>query len=62
MVIPEKRPMDWSEAGFDAFGHFDVNAFTNREWGDGHETEQIYNSTNLGSAPLTQTTKSGVKN
>lgn len=46
-VVPSQRQLDWFEMGFYAFIHFGVNTFTNREWGEGSEPEEIFNPTAL---------------
>ncbi len=46
-VLPSKRQLEWFDVGFYAFIHFGVNTYTNREWGDGDESEQIFHPTEL---------------
>ena len=46
-VVPSKRQLDWYELESYAFIHFGVNTFTNREWGEGTESESIFNPENL---------------
>ena len=41
-VKPSKRQLDWFEVGGYAFIHFGVNTFTDREWGNGKEAEEIF--------------------
>ena len=42
-VVPEKRQVAFQETEFYAFVHFTVNTFTDREWGDGTESPEIFN-------------------
>ena len=42
-VVPEKRQVEFQETEFYAFVHFTVNTFTDREWGDGTESPEIFN-------------------
>ena len=35
--IPSPRQMDWQDMEFYAFIHFNMNTFTNMEWGTGGE-------------------------
>lgn len=46
-VVPSKRQLDWFDVGFYAFIHFGVNTYTDREWGNGEEPEQIFHPTAL---------------
>lgn len=46
-VKPSARQLDWYDTEFYAFIHFGPNTFTNREWGDGQEPEEIFNPVNL---------------
>ncbi len=46
-VKPSKRQLDWFEIGTYAFIHFGINTFTNKEWGNGKEPEQLFNPEKL---------------
>ena len=46
-VTPSDRQLAWQELEFTAFIHYTVNAFTDREWGDGTESPSIFNPTQL---------------
>ena len=45
--IPSQRQMDWQDMEFYAFIHFNMNTFTNMEWGTGGEDPFQFNPTNL---------------
>lgn len=45
--IPSERQLQWHEMEFYAFVHFNMNTFTNMEWGFGNESPQLFNPTNL---------------
>lgn len=45
--IPSERQMAWHETEFYAFFHYGMNTFTNKEWGDGSESESTYAPTSL---------------
>lgn len=46
-VVPSKDQLSWFDMEFYAFMHFGPNTFTNKEWGDGTESEAIFNPTEL---------------
>lgn len=46
-VTPSPRQLRWQKLELTAFFHFGVNTFTDREWGDGKENEQLFNPTAL---------------
>ena len=44
---PSQRHMQWYRRGKTAFLHFTVNTFTDREWGDGTESPQCFDPSEL---------------
>jgi len=45
--VPSSRQLSWQHMGFYAFVHFNMNTFTNKEWGYGDESPSLFNPTNL---------------
>ncbi len=45
--IPSQQQLDWYEMELNAFIHFTINTFTDKEWGYGDESPQLFNPTNL---------------
>ncbi len=45
--IPSERQLDWQDLEFYAFIHFNMNTFTNMEWGTGGESPSQFNPTAL---------------
>ena len=45
--IPSKRQMEWYRREGAIFFHFGMNTFTGREWGDGTESPELFNPTEL---------------
>lgn len=41
-VRPSPRQLRWQATGFNAFVHFGMNTFTDREWGDGTESPETF--------------------
>jgi alpha-L-fucosidase len=46
-VVPSPRQAAWQEREFTAFVHFGMNTFTNREWGDGTESRDLFRPSGL---------------
>lgn len=45
--LPSERQLKWHELEFYAFVHFNMNTFTDMEWGLGGESPKLFNPTNL---------------
>ncbi|MGB5437830.1 MAG: alpha-L-fucosidase, partial [Maribacter sp.] len=45
--VPSDRQLAWHELEYYAFVHFNMNTFTNMEWGTGGEKPEQFNPTNL---------------
>ena len=46
-VVPSKEQIAWQEMEIIGFTHFTVNTFTDKEWGEGSEKEELFNPTEL---------------
>lgn len=47
LPLPSERQLAWHELEFYAFVHFNMNTFTNMEWGFGDESPELFNPTEL---------------
>ncbi len=47
LPVPTQRQLQWQQLETTAFLHFTVNTFTNKEWGDGTESESVFNPAKL---------------
>jgi len=45
--VPSERQLNWHEMEFYAFVHFNINTFTNKEWGFGDESPELFNPSDL---------------
>lgn len=57
-VTPHKRQIGFQQLEFYAFIHFTVNTFTDREWGDGTESPEIFNPKELDAEQWVRAVKS----
>lgn len=46
-LVPTKQQLEWQEMELTAFLHFGINTFTGNEWGDGKDSPQLFNPTQL---------------
>jgi alpha-L-fucosidase len=46
-VIPSKAQIAWQEMEIIGFTHFTMNTFTDKEWGEGSEKEELFNPSEL---------------
>ncbi|KAF7813203.1 alpha-L-fucosidase 1-like [Senna tora] len=50
LPLPTFSQLKWQQREIIMFLHFGVNTFTDREWGDGHESPEIFNPSGLDAA------------
>lgn len=57
-IVPSERQIKFQQLEFYAFIHFTVNTFTDKEWGDGTESPEIFNPTRLDAEQWVKAVKS----
>ncbi|MDU8886982.1 alpha-L-fucosidase [Yeosuana sp. MJ-SS3] len=55
--LPSKNQLEWHKMEHYAFIHFNMNTFTNMEWGFGNESPRQFNPTNLDASQWAKTIK-----
>lgn len=61
-AVPSERQMKWHDTEMNAFVHFTVDTFTNKEWGYGDENPSVFNPTQFDADQIVGTlAKAGFK-
>ncbi|WP_147384045.1 alpha-L-fucosidase [Maribellus luteus] len=55
--LPNKQQMQWHNTEFYGFVHFTINTFTDKEWGFGNESPELFNPSDFNAAQIVKTTK-----
>lgn len=46
-LVPTPQQLEWQQMEFTAFLHFGINTFTGNEWGDGKDSPELFNPSEL---------------
>lgn len=58
-VLPSNKQVQWQQMETNLFAHFTVNTYTDKEWGDGTESPNIFNPINFDARQWVKAAKEG---
>lgn len=58
-VTPTRNQLEWQQMELTAFLHYGINTYTNREWGNGKESPELFNPTALDADQIVKSIKAG---
>lgn len=58
-AVPTPRQLRWQQTETNAFLHFTVNTFTDKEWGDGTESPKLFNPLSFSADSIVSALKDG---
>ena len=58
-VVPTRNQLEWQQMELTAFLHYGINTYTNREWGDGKESPELFNPTAFDAEQIVKSIKAG---
>lgn len=58
-VLPSNKQVQWQQMETNLFAHFTVNTYTDKEWGDGTESPNIFNPVNFDARQWVKSAKEG---
>ena len=58
-IVPSEKQLAWQQMELTAFLHFGINTFTDNEWGDGTDSPELFNPSELDCEQWVQTLKDG---
>lgn len=58
-VLPSNKQVQWQQMETNLFAHFTVNTYTDKEWGDGTESPNIFNPVNFDAHQWVKAAKEG---
>jgi len=57
--VPSARQLQWQAMEFVGFVHFTVNTFTDKEWGNGDESEKLFDPTDFNASQIAGVARDG---